>query len=58
MKEKREINRFLHVTPRRIFEQLDPVLPGTQTGFAAVHESIGAAIRPIDGAIWQTETEL
>src|SRR5450755_3539406 len=23
MKEKREIYRFLHVTPRRIFEQLD-----------------------------------
>ena len=28
MKEKREIYRFLHVTPRRIFEQLDQYVVG------------------------------
>src|SRR5947208_2108712 len=28
MKEKREIYRFLHVTPRRIFEQLDQYVIG------------------------------
>jgi len=28
MKEKREIYRFLHVTPRRIFEQLDQFVIG------------------------------
>lgn len=28
MKEKREIYRFLHVTPRRIFEQLDHYVVG------------------------------
>ena len=28
MKEKRDIYRFLHVTPRRIFEQLDQYVVG------------------------------